>query len=266
MKLAFSTLGCPEWPFDRVLDEAQAMGYQAIELRGVDGKMLANEMPPFQPDRRRETMEKVRAHGLAICGFGSSASFHDPEQKEASLSDARSAIELCADVGIPYVRVFGNLADAGSTPTEEVRRVAAGIRELCQEAAGTGVTILLEVHGTFYTAARILRTVELVNRDNFGILWDVAHTDKEYKDDFARFYRPILPRIRHVHIKDHDRLEKGTKLVDVGKGEIPLRAIAESLLADGYDGFFSLEWEKMWHPELRDLSEELPLYVEYMPC
>ena len=38
----------------------------------------------------------------------------------------------------------------------------------------------------------------------------------------------------------------------------------ESLLADGYAGYFSLEWEKMWHPDLRDLEEELPRFVSFM--
>ena len=62
----------------------------------------------------------------------------------------------------------------------------------------------------------------------------------------------------------HFRLAEGTRLADFGTGEIPLRAIVESLLEDGYQGYFSLEWEKMWHPELRDLSEELPLFTAYM--
>lgn len=73
MKLAFSTLGCPDWTFDEVLERARDMGYQAIELRGVNGKMRADEMDVFRPENRKATMEKVRAHGLTICGFGTSA-------------------------------------------------------------------------------------------------------------------------------------------------------------------------------------------------
>ena len=67
-----------------------------------------------------------------------------------------------------------------------------------------------------------------------------------------------------MHIKDHFRLPEGTRLVGTGQGEIPLRAIVESLLEDGYDGYFSLEWEKMWHPELAPLEEELPRFVSFM--
>ena len=33
---------------------------------------------------------------------------------------------------------------------------------------------------------------------------------------------------------------------------------------DGYSGYISLEWEKTWHPELRDAREELPHFVRYI--
>ncbi|MBR5743341.1 MAG: sugar phosphate isomerase/epimerase, partial [Clostridia bacterium] len=184
--------------------------------------------------------------------------------REETLRDGRDLIDLCSSDGIGLIRVFPNEVFPDEDEKEALAYIASGLSALASYAEGKNVEILMEVHGNMTNLDRIRTISEAVPSPAFGILWDVAHTDKEYKDDFARFYRPILPRIRHVHIKDHIRLEKGTKLVDVGKGEVPLRAITESLLADGYDGFFSLEWEKMWHPELRDLSEELPLFVEYM--
>ena len=50
MKLSFSTLGCPEWSFDKVLDEAERLGFQGIEIRGVNGVMRAEEIPEFFPE------------------------------------------------------------------------------------------------------------------------------------------------------------------------------------------------------------------------
>jgi hypothetical protein len=35
------------------------------------------------------------------------------------------------------------------------------------------------------------------------------------------------------------------------------------MISDGYEGYFSLEWEKKWHPELRDAEEEFPAYVKW---
>ena len=265
MKLAFSTLGCPDWTFDEVLDRAQAMGYQAIELRGVNGKMRADEMDVFRPENRQATMEKIRAHGLTVCGFGSSASFHEPEKLAERMEDARAAIDLCAAIGVPYVRVFGNLVEKADTTAAEVSRAADGIRALCDEAQGKGVTILLEVHGDFNTAERILAVAEQVNRENFGVLWDVEHSDEADLGDFMSFYLPVRHLIRNVHIKDHTRLGDGKfQLCETGAGDIPLKEMIRQMEADGYEGYYSLEWEKKWHPELRDPVEEFPAYAEWM--
>ena len=36
------------------------------------------------------------------------------------------------------------------------------------------------------------------------------------------------------------------------------------LLADGYDGYFSFEWEKKWVPDLEEPEIAFPAYAEYM--
>ena len=211
-------------------------------------------------------MAKVRAHGLTICSFGSSASFHDDEKTASALSDGYAAVDLCEAIGIPYVRVFGNLIDRNADTAEgEVRKVAEGIRKLCDYAEGRKVKILLEVHGDFNTAARIMKAVELVDRENFGILWDVEHSDEADGGDFLSFYLPVRPLIHHVHIKDHRRLGGGKfELCPTGEGDIPLKEIVAQMEKDGYEGYYSLEWEKKWHPELRDPEEEFPAYAAWM--
>jgi hypothetical protein len=45
-----------------------------------------------------------------------------------------------------------------------------------------------------------------------------------------------------------------------GGGEFPATECLGLLLDDGYDGWHSLEWEKMWHPELVDPEVALPLF------
>ena len=54
------------------------------------------------------------------------------------------------------------------------------------------------------------------------------------------------------------------KLCHVGDGDIPIAAIVKKLIEDGFDGYFSLEWEKKWHPELPDCDTEFPFYHDFM--
>lgn len=265
LRLAFSTLGCPEWSLEQILQNGEEMGFQGVELRGVAGQMNLSALPAFSPQTRELTMARFALRGLKVCAMATSVCFHDPEKLEEALQEGREAIALCSAIGIPYIRVFGNWVACAPSLEDEVKRVAQGLKTLCADAEGTGVTVLLEVHGHFNTVPRLLKTAELVQSDHFGILWDVAHSDDVYGRDFLAFYRPLRSLIRHVHLKDHVHgPHRAIRLCGMGEGEIPLRAIIEQLEADGYPGFYSLEWEKKWHPELDEPEAAFPAFVAWM--
>lgn len=264
MKLAFSTLGCPDWTFAQILSQARRMGYDAVEIRGVEGNMLADEIPHFRPGRQQDTRRAVAAHGLALCGFGSSVSFHDTGKTAQMIDEGRRAIDVCAAMGIPLVRVFGDRIPGGRSEEEAVGLAADGIRALCAYAQGTPVRVALEVHGDFNTVGVMRRLLADVPDAGFGILWDVQHSDKTYGDGWRAFYEVIRPRILHVHIKDHQRDGGAHRLCRVGAGDVPIRDIVRTLVDDGYQGYFSLEWEKKWHPELPACETEFPAFPPFM--
>lgn len=263
MKLAFTTLGCPDWSFDKILKQAAAMGYNGIEIRGLEGEMLAERIKQFQPGVQQDTRRALRRAGLKMCGFGTSVSFHDPDKTGEMLSQGRAAIDVCHAMGIPAIRVFGDRI-GDQDEGEVIARVVRGIQALCDYADGSCVQVLLEVHGEFNTLERVYGVASAVERGNFGVLWDVEHSDKIYGDDFMRFYQPLKSFIKHTHFKDHKRAGGEFRLCRLGEGDIPLAKIARQLLSDGYDGWFSLEWEKKWHPELPDAQEAYPDFIRLM--
>ena len=264
MKLAFSTLGCPDWTLERVLNCAQENGYQAIELRGLEGEMNIDKMPAFSAENCASTLEQIHARGLTISDLGSSASFHDAQKADENYRTARAELAACERCGIPYLRVFGNeIGDRDEAQT--LARISTYLKRLCEDARGTGVSVLLEIHGQINTIERVVRILEQVNDEKLGILWDIEHSDKVYGDAFEPFYEAIRPWIRHVHIKDSYIDAQGERrLCAVGAGRLPIRAIVERMLADGYDGYFSLEWEKKWHPELDEPETAFPAYAQWM--
>ncbi len=264
MKLSFTTLGCPDWSFDKILFEAQQMGYHAIEIRGIEGQMRADKMAPFLPGQQQDTIRKVRAHNLEFCGFGSSTRFDDANKLDEMMEEARIAIDVCARMGIPYVRVFGDKVEEEASEQRAIDAVAEGISALCDYAKGTDVGILLEVHGNYNLAHRVVGVANQVASPKFGVLWDIEHSDKTYEDNFEAFYRPIQGLVRHIHVKDHIRGNGEFKLCHVGRGDIPIPAIISMLEKDNYKGYYSLEWEKKWHPELPDAEIEFPAYINYM--
>lgn len=261
MKLSFSTLGCPNWDLQTIVSSAREMGYDGVEIRGIQGELRADRISAFSEENRAETLKKFADAGLSLVAFGASASFHDPARLPESMLDGFAAVDLCAACGIPFVRVFGDAIEKAAEETEILERAAAGIRLLCDYARNRHVQILQEVHGNFNVAERLIRLHEMVGRENYGILWDVAHSDRVYGDAFLDFYQAIRPWIYHVHIKD---LRRGAGLCPVGEGDIPLKKMIAQLENDGYQGFYSLEWEKKWHPDLAEPEIVFPAYVQWM--
>lgn len=68
MKLSISTLGCPDWGFDRVVQAFEDLGVD-IEVRGVDGEMEAGRIARFSPARAQETKALLAAHGAEDRGL-----------------------------------------------------------------------------------------------------------------------------------------------------------------------------------------------------
>ncbi|MDR3174073.1 MAG: sugar phosphate isomerase/epimerase [Treponema sp.] len=268
MKLSFTTLGCPDWSFDRILEEAQKMGYSGIEIRGLEGKMLAEEIVQFFPENREATLAALKAHNLEMVGFGSSVRFDAVEKFDNMVAEGKRAIDACQFMSIPAVRIFGDQFPRGESEADVIARVAKGAGILAEYGEDKGVTVLLETHGDFNTLERVKGVFDQVKSENLRLLWDVAHTDFTYGDNFAEFYRPMKDLIVHTHFKDHVRGnpgdEKTYKLCRMGEGQIPIKAIVRQLLAGGYKGYFSLEWEKKWHPELPGAEIAYPDFVRLM--
>lgn len=264
MKLCFSTLGCTEQSLENILSLAKAYGISALEIRGMDGVMDNRKIEALDASHAEQTLALFSQYGVVPRVLGTSCSFHNPEKYEAAVEEGKASIDIAARLGIPYIRVFGNnlIGDTAAAREECIARVAEGIAQVCDYAANTAVTVLLEVHGD-YNKIETLKPVtdRLAARTNFGLIWDIAHT-KAYGDGWDVFYHAFKPYIRHIHIKDQ-KLPEG-KLVLPGEGDTPIVAITRALLNDGYDGYFSLEWEKKWHPELPELDPALACYLAVM--
>ena len=98
--------------------------------------------------------------------------------------------------------------------------------------------------------------------ENFGVLWDIQHSHRSYGENWREFFYFIRPYVKHVHIKDYS--DKKDNLTLIGDGNIPIKEIINALLLYGYGGYFSLEWEKQWHPELPDIEYGLDSFIRYI--
>lgn len=261
MKLSFSTLGCPDWDYGTVLKNANALGYSAVSVRGIMRQNDISKIPEFLPENRADTLSKAKKAGVKLLCICTGCFFHTKERAEAGVKEGINAVKIAADMGIPFIRVFGDTVPE-EREAETLDMISEGIKAVCKSAEGTDVKVLLEVHGNVNTAERVLYIAERVDSDRFGIIWDIMHSDRAYGDEIKPFYDAVKHLVCHMHIKDLAR-ETGA-LCGMGDGDIPAVKIINMLNADGYDGYFEFEWEKQWHPELAEPEVAFKNYVDYM--
>jgi sugar phosphate isomerase/epimerase len=261
LPLAFSTLGCPAWEWNKILDFAQVNGFAAIELRGLMGNLDLPASPEFAPARITQTKRQIADHGLKISDLGSSSEMHveDAAQRTKQMADARRFIDLAAALESPYVRVFGNELRG---PREEViARVADGLHQLGAYAGPRGVTLVIESHGDFVDSSTLKEVLTRADSKYAALLWDAHHTYVEGHEQPEHTVAELGRWIRHTHLKDSVPAGKGRKYVLTGKGDVPIERQVVALRRIGYRGYYCFEWEKVWHPDLVEADIAFPDYA-----
>jgi len=255
--IAFSTLGCPSWEWNKILDFAREHGFSAIELRGLQGNMDLPANPIFAPDRIAQTKNEIKASNLKIACVSSSANLYweDADKRAKDLGDARRFIELASTLGAPYVRVFGGKAPTDKAPVpdqETKKRIATGLRELGNYAAPLNVVVIIESHDHFTSSATLKDVLQSADSPHVGLLWDAHHTFATSNEDPDFTVKQLGPWIRHTHLKDSIGTGEDRKYVLTGRGTVPIERQIKALQGIGYKGFYCFEWEKVWHPDLQD--------------
>ena len=258
--LAYSTLGCPEWTFEHAVSQAAQNGYQALEIRTLDGEIIPSDLPA---SRRREMKRVLAAHNMKIIGLGLSTRFSSPDLQErrANQDELIRYLQLANDLGVPMVRTFGGNMENDETIDETVGYVADSLAEVAAKSGQYGVIIGLETHDAFCRGAEVARVLDQVSDDHIGAVWDVHHPFR-MGEAIDETWRLIGPRVVHVHMKDARLRSDGTwQLVLMGEGEVPCRDIVHLLDREGYAGDICAEWEKKWHPDIEEPEVALPQHA-----
>ena len=50
----------------------------------------------------------------------------------------------------------------------------------------------------------------------------------------------------------------------LGTGDVPVKEQVKVLVKAGYKGYYCLEWEKKWHPEIEEPEVAFPQYAKAM--
>jgi sugar phosphate isomerase/epimerase len=261
MKLAFTTLACPDWTFEQCIEAAQRCGYEGLELRLLDGEIINSAL---NNEQRRRIRSGARQAGLRIICLDTSVRVAqtDGQSRAEQTREGLALLELAHDLEAPFIRVFGG-PPTDASQEDAVASAVATLEPLAQRSHELGVAIALETHDAFSSSALVALVLHQINDPMVGALWDFLHPYRlgETAQETAQ---RLKGHLLHAHVKDGQRPAEPQaewKLTLLGAGDVPTVDMLAALHTAGYDGWLSVEWEKKWHPELAEPEVALPQHA-----
>ena len=210
-------------PWDEILSRLQGLGFDGLELGGF-GVHPNPDILPGKEERAKCRMGVAEA-GLAFSGLAAnlwSQQLINTEDTTPYINEFRKNLDFCVDLAIPGIRV-----DCVQPPTifEEVdeetarKRVVTTWKRCAAEAADKGVYVTWEFEPgfAFNKPSDILRIVDEVDDDNFGVQFDTCHAHmvavvgarqpgkKETLPGGAlELAQKLRGKINHLHLIDSD--------------------------------------------------------------
>jgi sugar phosphate isomerase/epimerase len=252
--LSFSTLGCPDWTFEQITEFADKHGFSGIEIRGLQRQMDLTQCPEFTTSTsRKDTLSLMKKKRLQFVGLGSSANMHARgAEREKNIAEAKRFIDLAAQIHCPYIRVFPNNLPKDEEKKKVMERISKNLLELGDYASTKNVMVLMETHGDLTSSDDILEVMHEASHPHVGLVWDVCNMWTIYKEPPALVYNKLRKYIHHTHIKDARLVDGQPHYTLLGQGDVPIFEAIDALAKGGYKGYYSFEWEKLWHPEIAE--------------
>ena len=251
MKLSFSTKGWSERSWDELLELAETMDFNGIEVFDVtNNEALIGKGAPFHIYNTAATLRTVRSKGLSIPVLNAPIDISDGQDHSKEITALINIASEVAATGVALVAATDNEA--------AVRACLDAIMPYAEERK---VSIMIETSGIFADTARLREVMDEYASDYLGALWEVFHPYWDFEEKPAITIRNLGAYVKHVHMVDSYR---DHTYALVGEGILPISEVMLALSSIDYDGFISLEWEPAWMEDVTEPEIILPHFVNYM--
>ncbi len=263
MKLAFSTLGCPDFSWSDIYSMAKDFGFDGIEMRGLGNDIFSVRAQPFRADQIDKTIANLKRMRLEIPCLSTGCVLKDADCWQQTKAEIEEYIRLAEKLGAKYIRLLGDRnADIEGEVDDEV--VLAALKDIVPYAEERGVILLVETNGVYSDTARLRDLLARVESDNVAALWDMHHPYRFANEKPETTIQNLGVYIKHIHIKDSVMVDGKVKYKIMGEGDMPIESMIRALRSVNYDGYISLEWVKNTAPELQSAGIVFPHFANYM--
>lgn len=257
MKFAFSTVSCPKWDFDTIVARAKEYGYAGVEVRGfLDGSMLTASNP-FLTDPRK-LRDLFGENDIDICCLASSiAMTQNRKRDKAAAAELKQFIDTAHTLDCPLVKVFDTQVRPGQDRPSAGVALGNWILPLADYAAERDVVIVIENALSFRAAKEMWTILDRLQHPSIACCWDVFNAAMVGESPYLSV--PTLnSKIQYTQVKDAKLGQLGATYTLLGEGDVKVQTFLTRLRGIGYKGWVTLEWEKVWLPNIAEPEEVLP--------
>jgi sugar phosphate isomerase/epimerase len=222
------------------IDVLQSCGVRHIELRSI----LKTNVLSLSDLQIGEFKSLLDRHGFRLSAIGSPiGKIRIDEPFAPHLQRFERAIELCKVFGTPNLRIFSYYPAEGATEADWTQwrgEVLARLSEKTARAEQAGIRLLHENEHRIYgdSPERVADLFTQVSSSALRAAYDPANFVFGGYDPWQGWLAS-KPYTVHFHIKDWIHAEPHARVAGEGHGRIA-DVMAEAV-ADGYDGFATLE-------------------------
>ncbi len=266
MKIGFSSLVCPAWDVDTIIENASALKFDGVELRGLQGQMHLPVVPALagQPDQVRGRFEKA---GVELVCLGASATLDakSTQRRATQKAEIIEFVELAAKLGCPSVRIFAGEVQKWDNPHAALSRIASAVTELVPTLTRFDVTLLIENGGDFCGSDDIWFLIDSIDHPNVRACWNQCNALTGLEQATTSIPR-LGNKMRMVHVCDAKFDEHGIldEYVLPGLGDADVETQVNLLRGLTFDRYLMFEWPKMWVGSLPAPETALPSVAEFL--
>jgi sugar phosphate isomerase/epimerase len=241
-----------DWDLPTILKRLEALRYQGVELRTTHAHGVEISLTAAQ---RAEVRKRFEDSPVDLAGLGSTYEYEatDPAVVKKNIEGTKEYVRLAHDLGCPGVKVRPNGIPKGADLDATLRQIGRALHEVGEHAAGFGVEIRVEVHGSVTQEPQnYAKIMAYADHPNVYVCWNSNLTD--VKDGSVKETMKLFgpKRIREVHL--HDLFDE----------KYPWRELFALLDESGYEGYTLAELPRSSDPE-RVLRYFRALWIAYQP-
>ena len=189
---------CQDWELSKILKIAEDTGYHGVELL-MDYEQKHGFEWDTPEDQWAKLKDEVDASDVVISSLTSCQNFHSPDAEDRAESGHRikRVIDMADFMGCDHVRVLGDRFD-DSNRDAVVGYVTDGLKEVGEYAQPKGITVSIEMHGSFIDPVPAMEVIKGVNLPNVGFVFNCQFFGCE-GGSIEPLFSQVAPHITAVH-------------------------------------------------------------------